>query len=88
MLGKGGHIRTVPISDWVIAELNQLLSAAGIDRGRIFRKVTKMDAFWGDSITEKAVWHLVKEFANRIGGQNWHLMTFAAHARSCARLRG
>ena len=33
--GKGEHIRTVPIPDWVIAELNGWLSAAGIDRGRI-----------------------------------------------------
>jgi len=36
--GKGGHIRTVPIPDWVIAELNGWLSAAGIDRGRISAK--------------------------------------------------
>ena len=38
LLGKGGHIRTVPIPDWVIAELKGWLSAAGIDRGRISAK--------------------------------------------------
>ena len=43
------------------------LTAAEIVRGRIFRKVTKMGRIWGDSMTEKAVWHVVKECAKRIG---------------------
>lgn len=42
-------------------------SAAGIDRSKIFRKVTKMGRIWGDRLTEKAVWHVVKECAKRIG---------------------
>jgi site-specific recombinase XerD len=67
LLGKGGHIRTVPIPDWVIAELNEWLKAAEIDRGMIFRKVTKMGRIWGDGMTEKAVRHVVKECAKRIG---------------------
>ena len=33
LLGKGDHIRTVPIPDWVIAELNEWLRAA--DRANI-----------------------------------------------------
>ena len=83
LLGKGGHIRTVPIPDWVIAELKGWLSAAGIDRGRIFRKVTKMGRIWGDSMTEKAVWHVVKECAARIG-----VVKLAPHdlRRTCAKL--
>ncbi len=83
LLGKGGHIRTVPIPDWVIAELNQWLSAAGIERGRILRKVTKMGRIWGDSMTEKAVWHIVKEGAAKIG-----VPKLAPHdlRRTCAKL--
>jgi site-specific recombinase XerD len=46
LLGKGGHVRTVPIPDWVIAELNDWLRAAEIDRGRVFRKVNKMCRIW------------------------------------------
>ena len=81
--GKGGHIRTVPIPDWVMAELEDWLRAAGIDRGRIFRKVTKMGRVWGDGMTEKAVWHIVKDCARRIG-----VATLAPHdlRRTCARL--
>jgi integrase len=42
-----------------------ILSA--INMGRIFRKVNKTGHIWGDSMTEKAVWHVVKECAKRIG---------------------
>jgi len=63
LLGKGGHVRTVPIPDWVITELNAWLKAAQIYRGRIFRKIIKMGRIWGDSMKEKAVWHVVKDCA-------------------------
>jgi site-specific recombinase XerD len=81
--GKGGHVRTVPIPDWVIVELNEWLRAAEISRGRIFRKVTKMGRIWGDSMTEKAVWHVVKECAKTIG-----VAKLAPHdlRRTCAKL--
>lgn len=83
LLGKGGHIRTVPIPDWVIGELKVWLKAAEIDRGRIFRKVTKMGRIWGESMTEKGVWHVVKDCAKRIEVAN-----LAPHdlRRTCARL--
>ena len=42
-----------------------ILSA--INMGRIFRKVNKTGHIWGDSMTEKAVWHVVKECVKRIG---------------------
>jgi integrase len=41
-VGKGGHIRTVPVPDWVRAELEDWLAAAAIDRGRLFRRVNKV----------------------------------------------
>ena len=83
LLGKGGHIRTVPIPGWVIAELNEWLKAADIKRRRIFRKVNKTGHIWGDSMTEKAVWHVVKECAKRIG-----VAKLAPHdlRRKCAKL--
>ena len=34
LAGKGGHIRTVPVPDWVRDEVNNWLVAASIDRGR------------------------------------------------------
>jgi site-specific recombinase XerD len=67
LMGKAGHIRTVPIPDWVQAELANWLATAGIDRGRIFRRVSRSGRIWGEGITDKAVWHVVKESAKRIG---------------------
>jgi hypothetical protein len=34
LVGKGGHIRTVPVPDWVITELEDGLAAAAINRGK------------------------------------------------------
>src|SRR5207253_10580021 len=39
LVGKGGHVRTVPVPDWVRTELDDWLAAAAIDRGRMFRRV-------------------------------------------------
>ena len=82
MVGKGGHIRTVPVPDWVRNELNEWLIAAAIDRGRLFRRVNKVGRAWGEGITEKAVWHIVKESAKTVG-----IARLAPHdlRRTCAR---
>ena len=83
MVGKGGHIRTVPVPDWVRNELNEWLIAAAIDRGKLFRRVNKVGRAWGEGITEKAVWHIVKESAKTVG-----IARLAPHdlRRTCARL--
>src|SRR5438552_2560712 len=46
-MGKGGHVRTVPVPDWVRSELEVWLNAAGIDRGRLFRRVNKVGKSMG-----------------------------------------
>jgi site-specific recombinase XerD len=81
--GKAGHVRTIPVPGWVMEELRAWLNAAGIDRGKIFRRVTKMGRILGEGMTEKAVWHIVKDSAKRIG-----LEKLAPHdlRRTCARL--
>jgi hypothetical protein len=67
LVGKGGHVRTVPVPDWVRNELDEWLAAAAIDQGRLFRRVNKAGKTWGEGMTVKAVWHIVKEAANRVG---------------------
>ena len=83
LLGKGGHVRTVPVPDWVRNQLGQWLAAAAIDRGRLFRRVSKAGTTWGEGMTEKAVWHIVKEAALCVG-----VPKLAPHdlRRTCARL--
>ena len=47
LIGKGGHIRTVPIPEWVKAALDQWTLAAGVTEGRIFRAVARTGKVWG-----------------------------------------
>jgi len=41
LVGKGGHIRTVPVPDWVRNELDDWIAAAAIDRGGCFAQSAK-----------------------------------------------
>jgi site-specific recombinase XerD len=83
MAGKGGHIRTIPVPDWVYNVSNDWMQAAQITNGKLFRKVSSAGKAWGEGVTEKLVWHVVKEFAKRIGNEK-----LAPHdlRRTCARL--
>jgi hypothetical protein len=67
----------------VRTELDDWLTAAAIDRGKLFRRVNKVGRTWGDGMTVKAVWHIVKESARRVG-----VAKLAPHdlRRTCARL--
>ena len=82
LVGKGGHIRTVPMPDWVKQAIDHWLSAAEIAHGRIFRCVCRRGVVWGTKISEKVVWYVVKEYAERLG-----VSKLAPHdlRRSCAR---
>ena len=83
LIGKGGHVRTMPVPGWVHHELRKWLAAACIQTGKLFRKVSSAGKPWGEGVTEKLVWHVVKEFATKIG-----VGKAAPHdlRRTCARL--
>ena len=83
LVGKAAHIRTVPMPDWVKSAVDLWLTSAVISHGRIFRCVTRKGSVWGDGITEKVVWHVVKENARRAG-----IAKLSPHdcRRTCARL--
>jgi site-specific recombinase XerD len=67
LVGKGGHIRTVPVPDWVKATVDLWAVSAGISTGKVFRCVCRAGKFWGDGVTERVVWHVVKEYAKKLG---------------------
>jgi integrase len=81
--GEAGHVRTIPVPDWVQSLLDEWKKAAGIATGSLFRRVSSAGKVWGERVTEKLVWHVVKEFAAKIG-----VSKLAPHdlRRSCARL--
>lgn len=83
LVGKGGHVRTIPVPEWVKGTIDEWLSAAGFGEGRMFRRVCRTGTIWGNEMTEKVVWHVVKQYAGMIG-----VSKLAPHdlRRSCARL--
>jgi integrase len=83
LIGKGGHIRTVPIPQWVKAALDQWIRAAGVTEGRIFRAVARAGKVWGKGISQNVVWYVVKGCCERAG-----LEHIAPHdlRRTCAKL--
>jgi integrase len=83
LVGKGKHIRTVPVPLWAKRAVDEWITAAGINGGAIFRRVSRLDKIWGDGITPKAIWHVVKAAAKRADIKN-----LAPHdlRRTCARL--
>jgi site-specific recombinase XerD len=83
LVGKAGHTRTVPMPDWVKQVLDDWLKAASLTSGRVFRRVNRAGRVWGDGMTEKVVWHVVREFAKKAG-----IDKLAPHdlRRTCARL--
>ena len=54
-------------STWAISTLDHWLSAADIRQGKLFRCVCRKGTVWGTEVTEKVVWHVVKEYARRLG---------------------
>src|SRR5271168_1720106 len=83
LVGKAGHVRTIPVPDWVKRTIDTWLMAASIADGRLFRRVCRTGTVWGDYMTEKVVWHVVRQYARKLG-----VAKLAPHdlRRSCARL--
>ncbi len=83
LIGKGGHIRTVPIPGWVKSALDQWMLAARITEGKIFRAVARTGKVWGNGISQNVVWYVVRTCCERVG-----LEHIAPHdlRRTCAKL--
>jgi site-specific recombinase XerD len=80
---EGGHIRTVPIPEWVKSALDQWTRAAGVAEGKIFRAVARAGKVWGKGVSQNVVWYVVKTCCERAG-----LEHIAPHdlRRTCAKL--
>jgi len=83
LIGKGGHIRTVPIPAWVKTALDHWTAEAGISQGRIFRAVARAGTVWGKGVSQNVVWYVVKTCCEKAGLQH-----IAPHdlRRTCAKL--
>jgi integrase len=83
LVGKGQHIRTVPIPTWVKNAIDEWIVAAGITHGVLFRAINKAGRVWGDGMSPKVLWDVVRAAAARA-----NIDKLAPHdlRRTCARL--
>jgi integrase len=83
LIGKAGHVRTVPMPLWVKTAVDSWACAAEIREGRLFRTIRKNGKLWGTGVTQNVIWYVVKSCAKRAG-----IEKLAPHdlRRSCARL--
>ncbi|HET9386471.1 MAG TPA: site-specific integrase [Gemmatimonadales bacterium] len=83
LVGKGGHVRTVPIPEWVKATVDAWTDAANMTHGTVFRAINKAGRVWGDGMSPKVLWDVVRAAAARAG-----IDKLAPHdlRRTCARL--
>jgi len=82
LVGKAGHVRTVPVPAWVKDRIDAWTTAARIDGGAVFRSIRKNGVIWGDGVTQNVIWYVVRKCAQRAG-----IEKLAPHdlRRSCAR---
>jgi integrase len=83
LVGKGGHIRTIPVPDWVKAGIDSWMHASGITTGTLLRSINKTGRIWGTGFSPKVIWGVVKEKA-----KSCEIPSLAPHdlRRTCARL--
>jgi site-specific recombinase XerD len=83
LVGKGNHVRTVPMPIWVKSMVDRSMAAATVADGRVFRAVSRHGTSWGRGISENVIWYVVRNCAQRIEFD--HL---APHdlRRTCAKL--
>jgi hypothetical protein len=68
---------------WVKNVVDQWIQAANITSGKLFRRVHKMGKTWGERLTEKAVWHVVREYAT----EGWDRQVSAPRSPQLCRRR-
>jgi hypothetical protein len=55
MIGKGGHVRTVPVPNWVKAAVDNWAIAAGVTMGPIFRPINKAQCIGNSGFSPKVI---------------------------------
>ena len=83
LIGKGGHIRTVPIPHWVAEAVRAWMTEAYITAGAVFRPIDKAGRIGPNGFSPKVIWGVVKQSSAACG-----LANIAPHdlRRTCARL--
>ena len=83
LVGKGTHVRTVPVPAWVEEAVESWASTAQVSSGAIFRAINKAGRVADHGFSPKVIWGVVKKASATCG-----LAGVAPHdlRRTCARL--
>lgn len=83
LIGKGGHVRTVPVPPWIETAVRAWISEARITCGPIFRAINKAGRIAPHGSSPKVIWGVVKDACLACG-----LADVAPHdlRSTCARL--
>ena len=83
LIGKGRHMRTIPVPGWVKLAVDAWTDAAELQSGSLFRAIGKTGKIRGSGFTPKVIWSIVRDAASScgIGGIAPHDLR-----RTCARL--
>src|SRR6476659_2879420 len=83
LVGKHGRVRTVPMPTWVKVAIDAWTVKAELAEGQVFRSVNRGDRVWGQNMSEKIVWQMLKQYAAAAG-----VVGIAPHdlRRTCAKL--
>ena len=82
-VGKGAHVRTVPVPAWVEETVESWASTAQVSSGAIFRAIKKAGRVADHEFSPKVIWGVVKKACATCG-----LAGVAPHdlRHTCARL--
>jgi site-specific recombinase XerD len=61
LIGKGGHVRTVPIPDWVAEAVRAWMTEACITAGAVFRPINKAGRIGTNGFSPKVISGVVKQ---------------------------
>jgi integrase len=83
LIGKSGHVRTVPVPDWVGSAIQAWLTDAAVTAGPMFRAINTAGRVAPDGFSPKVIWFIVTTACRGCG-----LPGVAPHhlRRTCARL--
>ncbi|MEG9433732.1 tyrosine-type recombinase/integrase [Terriglobus sp. ADX1] len=83
LIGKGRHMRTIPVPGWVKSAVDHWTKAADLQSGVLFRAIGKTGRVGNCGFTAKVIWSIVRETAS-----SCDIGLIAPHdlRRTCARL--
>jgi site-specific recombinase XerC len=59
LIGKGGHIGTVPVPEWIEKAVEDWLTVASITDGPIFRSINKAGRIAENGFSPKVIWTVI-----------------------------